>query len=47
MRLLSNEVLLDAYKRAVELKLDERFIQLLRKEIQYRNLTINSESYSA
>ncbi len=38
MRLLSDEVLLEAYKHAVELKLDEQFIELLRKEIQVRGL---------
>lgn len=47
MRILSDEVLLEAYKSAVELKLDERFIQLLLKEIQFRGLHIKSESFSA
>ncbi|MFC4769038.1 sporulation histidine kinase inhibitor Sda [Effusibacillus consociatus] len=47
MRLLSDKVLLEAYKQAVELKLDEQFIQLLLKEINQRGLSLLSESYSA
>lgn len=47
MRVLSNEVLLDAYKRAVELHLDEGFIRLLLKEIQLRKLKLQNTSFSA
>jgi hypothetical protein len=47
MRLLSDDVLLEAYKNAVELELDENFIQLLKKEIESRGLQIRKEIYSA
>ncbi|TCS70626.1 sporulation histidine kinase inhibitor Sda [Effusibacillus lacus] len=47
MRLLSDEVLLESYRLAVELKLDEHFIELLLKEIQDRDLHIPVKSYSA
>jgi developmental checkpoint coupling sporulation initiation to replication initiation len=40
MRILSNEVLLDSYFRALDLKLDREFIELLLKEIQRRKLHI-------
>lgn len=47
MRLLSDDVLLEAYKTAVELKLDDRFIQLLLDEINHRGLHIQIKSFSA
>ncbi|GFR39300.1 hypothetical protein PRECH8_25960 [Insulibacter thermoxylanivorax] len=41
MRLLSNENLLESYYRAVDLKLDREFINLLLAEIKRRNLQVN------
>jgi developmental checkpoint coupling sporulation initiation to replication initiation len=41
MRLLSNENLLESYYRAVDLKLDREFINLLLEEIKRRNLQVN------
>ncbi|WCK52915.1 sporulation histidine kinase inhibitor Sda [Aneurinibacillus sp. Ricciae_BoGa-3] len=38
MNLLSDEVLLDAYFKAIQLKLEKDFILLLYSEIQRRNL---------
>ncbi|WP_409342148.1 sporulation histidine kinase inhibitor Sda [Paenibacillus sp. MBLB4367] len=40
MKLLSNELLVDSYFRAVDLKLEQDFINLLLKEIRRRNLHI-------
>ncbi|RAV20351.1 sporulation histidine kinase inhibitor Sda [Paenibacillus contaminans] len=40
MKLLSNELLMDSYLRAVDLKLDQDFINLLLKEIRRRNLHV-------
>lgn len=45
MRMLSNEILMDSYVRAVELKLEKEFIELLLIEIKRRKLVI-SEDYS-
>ncbi|RAV00596.1 sporulation histidine kinase inhibitor Sda [Paenibacillus sp. YN15] len=42
MRLLSNELLIESYLRALELQLDQEFIELLRAEIQERNLAVPS-----
>lgn len=42
MRLLSNEVLLDSYFRALDLKLEREFIELLLNEIKRRKLHIPS-----
>ncbi len=47
MRVLSNENLLDAYHKAIELKLEKAFIQLLLDEIRRRNIHIGSRFYSA
>lgn len=44
---LSDEVLLDAYEQAMELQLDDRFIQMLLAEIRQRDLSLKSGSYSA
>ncbi len=38
MKLLNDESLLESYYRAVDLKLDREFIQLLWAEIERRNL---------
>jgi developmental checkpoint coupling sporulation initiation to replication initiation len=38
MRLISNEVLIDSYFKAIELKLDQDFIDLLLEEINRRGL---------
>jgi developmental checkpoint coupling sporulation initiation to replication initiation len=40
MRILSNEVLIESYLRAMDLKLDKEFIELLLKEIKRRKLHI-------
>lgn len=40
MRTLSNETLLDSYFRAVNLQLDEDFIDLLLEEIKRRQLNV-------
>lgn len=40
MKLLSNETLLESYYRAVDLKLDREFINLLLAEIKRRNLQV-------
>lgn len=40
--MLSDEMLLDSYHMAVELKLEREFITLLLAEIQKRNLDTNS-----
>jgi transcriptional regulator CtsR len=42
MRLLNNELLIESYLRALELQLDKDFIELLRTEIQERNLVVPS-----
>lgn len=39
--MLSNENLLESYYRAVDLKLDREFINLLLEEIKRRNLQVN------
>ena len=38
MSILSNEMLLDSYYKAIELSLEDAFIALLRTEISRRNL---------
>lgn len=38
MNCLSNNLLLDAYEKAKILQLDQKFINLLKKEIYERNL---------
>jgi len=40
MKLLSNETLLESYYRALDLKLDREFINLLLAEIERRNLQV-------
>lgn len=38
MELLSDKLLLETYRKAIQLHLDERFIELLELEIYRRNL---------
>ncbi len=38
MHMLSDDALLEAYRKAVSLNLEPEFIQLLRKEISFRGL---------
>lgn len=40
MRTLSNEALIDCYRKAIDLKLDRDFISLLLAEIKRRKLNI-------
>ncbi|MDF2926199.1 MAG: Sporulation inhibitor [Paenibacillaceae bacterium] len=40
MRMLSNEILIDSYFRAQDLKLEKEFIELLLKEIKRRKLPL-------
>jgi|HigsolmetaAR205D_1030408.scaffolds.fasta_scaffold13821_2 developmental checkpoint coupling sporulation initiation to replication initiation len=40
MKCLSDQMLIEVYHRAVDLQLDEEFIELLLKEIASRNLQI-------
>ncbi|PYI54068.1 sporulation histidine kinase inhibitor Sda [Paenibacillus flagellatus] len=40
MRTLSNEALIDSYKKAVDLKLDREFVMLLLAEIKRRKLNL-------
>lgn len=40
MKLLSNEILLDSYLRALDLQLEPEFIDLLLKEIKRRKLHV-------
>ncbi len=47
MRLLSDDMLIDTYNRAVDLRLEEEFIQLILKEIHRRNLNLNRQSRGA
>ncbi len=41
---LSNQKLIAAYKKAIDLKLDTDFIKLLEKEIKNRHIHITSEN---
>ncbi|BCJ88056.1 sporulation histidine kinase inhibitor Sda [Effusibacillus dendaii] len=47
MRILTDENLIEAYKTAVELKLDPHFIELLMQEIKRRKLDFNINCNSA
>ncbi|MFE5323934.1 sporulation histidine kinase inhibitor Sda [Paenibacillus sp. NPDC056579] len=40
MRLMSNEILVDSYFKALNLKLDEEFLELLLAEIKRRKLNL-------
>ncbi|WP_082882219.1 sporulation histidine kinase inhibitor Sda [Paenibacillus swuensis] len=44
---ISNEVLLDSYVRALDLKLEQDFIHLLLAEIRRRNLNIKVQLQGA
>jgi developmental checkpoint coupling sporulation initiation to replication initiation len=44
MRMLSNEMLLETYYQAVELRLEEEFIRILLSEIRHRNLGVQSRA---
>ncbi|OXS77410.1 sporulation histidine kinase inhibitor Sda [Domibacillus enclensis] len=37
----TDQFIIDAYKKAVELKLDPEFLRLLEEELKRRNLTIH------
>lgn len=39
MKNLSDDLLIESYFKAVELKLSQEFIKLLQKEIEHRSLT--------
>jgi developmental checkpoint coupling sporulation initiation to replication initiation len=41
MRLMSNEVLIDSYFKALDLKLEVEFIRLLMDEIRRRKLNLD------
>ncbi|NHN30383.1 sporulation histidine kinase inhibitor Sda [Paenibacillus agricola] len=41
MRLMSNEVLIDTYFKALDLKLEKEFIRLLLDEISRRKLSVD------
>ncbi len=41
MRLMSNEVLIHCYFKALDLKLEAEFINLLRDEIKHRQINID------
>lgn len=43
MEFLSNEVLLESYYKAIELKLNDDFIQLIIEEMEDRKLTYKKE----
>ena len=47
MRMISNEVLIDSYFKAIDLKLEEEFINLLLDEIIRRQLNISFEQSEA
>lgn len=42
MKSLSNELLIEAYEKAVELRLDEEFQFLLKKELLRRKIDVNN-----
>jgi developmental checkpoint coupling sporulation initiation to replication initiation len=44
MRLISNETLIDSYFRALDLKLEAEFVDLLLAEIKRRRLQLDSYS---
>ena len=45
--ILSNHQLIQAYNEAKKLNLDEEFIQMLKKEIEARNLSKKAEPLDA
>ncbi|GEB31530.1 MULTISPECIES: sporulation histidine kinase inhibitor Sda [Brevibacillus] len=44
MKYLSDQMLIEVYHRAVDLQLDSAFIELLREEMQTRNIRITQVS---
>ncbi|EJL41304.1 hypothetical protein BAG01nite_02920 [Brevibacillus agri] len=44
MKYLSDQMLIEVYHRAVDLQLDSAFIELLRAELQTRNIRITQAS---
>lgn len=40
MRLMSNEILIDSYFKALNLKLEQEFVELLLEEIRRRQLNL-------
>lgn len=41
MRMISNEILVDSYFKALDLKLEEEFVELLLEEINRRELNLD------
>ncbi|SDE03843.1 developmental checkpoint coupling sporulation initiation to replication initiation [Paenibacillus sp. UNCCL117] len=41
MKLISNEILVESYFKALDLKLEEEFVELLLEEIHRRQLDLN------
>jgi developmental checkpoint coupling sporulation initiation to replication initiation len=41
MRILSDQMLLDSYEKAIELKLSREFISLIEQEIDRRKLNVH------
>jgi len=44
VKYLSDQMLIEVYHRAVDLQLDAAFIELLREELQHRNIRITQFS---
>lgn len=44
MRILSDELLLESYYKAVDLKLEEKFIELLLREIENREIMVTENN---
>lgn len=40
---LSDDLLIQCYRQAIRLQCDERFIQILKDSLHYRNLTVDIE----
>ncbi|TBL71515.1 sporulation histidine kinase inhibitor Sda [Paenibacillus thalictri] len=47
MRMISNEVLIDSYFKAIDLKLEDEFIKLLMDEIIRRQLKVSFDQSKA
>ncbi|WP_188631063.1 sporulation histidine kinase inhibitor Sda [Lentibacillus kapialis] len=45
MRQLSDELLVDLYHRAIKHKLENEFIQLIKKELKKRSIIIEGRTY--
>ena len=46
MQIISNEALVEAYQKALELKLDFQFIELLHNEIIRRGLQVDFKTFT-